>query len=90
MADLSSLSFVIRTADEPIIGHRSIRRFFVSNTVLKLVNSCVGDLVILGASASQQEEVGTPLLTQSTTQKMLNIIEIILSRNDMAVIDVSR
>jgi hypothetical protein len=67
MPDLSSLSFVIRPADESIIERRAIRRFVVSNNVLKLVNSCAGDLVIL-APVSQQE-VGTPLLSPSTTRK---------------------
>jgi hypothetical protein len=67
MVDLSSFSFVIRPADESIIGRRAIRRFFVSNNILKLVNSCAGDLVIL-ASASQQE-VGTSLLSPGTAQK---------------------
>jgi hypothetical protein len=65
MAALSSHSFVIQAADQINVTTRAIRRFFVSNSVMKLANSCAGDIVVLapaysnGDSPTAQQTVRT-------------------------------
>jgi hypothetical protein len=87
MADLSSHSFVVRAADQNNVRGRAIRRVFVSNSVMKLANSSAGDLIVL-APGDSQTKVCTRLLSANTFQN--SHLEVIRSRDDMAVTSVSR
>ena len=62
---MTSLSFLIRAADQVNVKGRAIRRVLVSNNVMKLSKSCAGDFVVLAPASigDSQHNVRTRLIS---------------------------
>ena len=91
MAVVSSLTFVIRAADQDNVRGRAVRRIFISNPAMKLAKLFTGDVVILSAASEiSQEKVGLRLPSENGLPNPVLYLEAVRSRDCMAVIRASR
>lgn len=56
MADISSITFTIRTIDHANVRGRAVRRVFLNDHTLKLAKLFAGDVVALTAASDIYEE----------------------------------
>lgn len=70
MADISSITFTIRTSDHANVRGRAVRRVFLSDHALKLAKLFAGDVVVLTAASDiYQEQVSVPLQSRMRCRK---------------------
>jgi len=51
MADITSLTFAIRAADQEDVRGRAVRRIFISNNAMKIAKLFTGDVVVLSETS---------------------------------------
>jgi hypothetical protein len=72
MADFSSNTFTVRTADQVNVRGRAVRRIFLSNHAMKLAKLFAGDVVVLTATSEIcQQRVSVRLLSKMRCQKFI-------------------
>jgi hypothetical protein len=72
MADISSITFTIRTTDHVNVRGRAVRRVFLSDHALKLAKLFAGDVVVLTAASDiYEEQVGVTLQSKMRYQKFI-------------------
>jgi len=65
MADITSLTFTIRAADQDNVRGRAVRRIFISNNAMKIAKLFTGDVVVLSVTSDIcQRKVGAHLLSE--------------------------
>lgn len=66
MADITSLTFIVRPADQDNVRGRAVRRIFISNNAMKIAKLFTGDVVILSVTSDIcQRKVGAHLPSEN-------------------------
>jgi len=72
MADISSITFTIRTTDHAKVKGRAVRRVFLSDHALKLAKLFAGDVVALTAASDiYQGEVGVSMQSKTRCRQSI-------------------
>lgn len=92
MEDITSLTFIIRPADQDNVRGRAVRRIFISSNAMKIAKLFTGDVVVLSVTSDIcQPKVGAHLLSENLrVPKAVLRLETVGNRDDMAVIRVSQ